>query len=209
MFSSHSSYLTITGYRSRSIFCDSYLYYIWWWWAPSAKEIWKNSMERTGLRIPESLIQMKHLLLSRKLWGVTVSGRLIRNSCWRRYSSGSDWVSEKVTKGIFYTGTGNRYLICSCVWWCHEWPQKMRGMPYVVANFEQKMLANKLFLKKRLFRIARNVRTMVDKHLNDMKEQNEDSVLVGDQSKRRPRSQKPICYDCQPQVIFEETACPN
>ena len=108
--------------------------------------------------------QMKHLLLAKELWGVVNGTETLAEDA--AATARSDF--EKKTQKAFSTlvlaiGTSQLYLVTSC-----ETPKD--AWDALRSHFERNTLANKLFLKKRFFRMEMKEGATIESHLKEMKE---------------------------------------
>ena len=101
--------------------------------------------------------QMKHLLLVKELWGMVDT--LAEDAATTARSDFQKKSQKAFSTLVLAIGTSQLYLVTSC-----ETPKDVWDA--LRSHFERNMLANKLFLKKRFFRMEG---TMVENHLKEMK----------------------------------------
>ena len=117
--------------------------------------------------------QMKHLLLAKELWGVVDGSETLAEGATAAVRSEFQKRSQKAFSTLALAiVTSQLYLVTSC-----ETPKD--AWDALRSHFERNTLANKLFLKKRFFRMEMNEGTTVEKHLRDMKELSDELAAIG------------------------------
>ena len=108
--------------------------------------------------------QMKHLLLAKELWGMVDGTETLAEDAATTARSEFQKKSQKAFSTLVLAiGTSQLYLVTSC-----ETPKD--AWDALRSHFERNTLANKLFLKKRFFRMEMKEGTTIENHLKEMKE---------------------------------------
>ncbi len=117
--------------------------------------------------------QMRHLLLSKGLWGIIDGTDVLEEGANAQAQSDHTKRSQKAFSSIVMAvGTSQLYLITSTESPVEAW-ETLRN------HFERDTLANKLFLKKKYFRTEMKESTTVEDHLKHMKEITDRLAAIG------------------------------
>ena len=117
--------------------------------------------------------QMKHLLLTKGLWGLVDGSETLTEDA----NAAAREEFQKKLQRTFSTivlaiGASQLYLVTSCEQPRTVW-EELRN------HFERDALANKLLLKKRYFRLEMKEGTSIQKHLKHMKELTDRLAAMG------------------------------
>ena len=106
--------------------------------------------------------QMKHLLLTKGLWGLVDGSETLAEDA---KAAASEEFQKKLQRAfssiVLAVGASQLYMVTSC-----EQPQT--AWEELQNHFERDTLANKLFLKKRYFTLEMKEGTSIEKHLKHM-----------------------------------------
>ena len=117
--------------------------------------------------------QMKHLLLAKELWSVVDGSETLAEGAEPAVRSNYEKKCQKAFSTLALAiGTSQLYLVTSCT-------QPKDAWDTLSNHFERNTLANKLFLKKRFFRMEMKVGTSIEKHLKSMKELSDQLAALG------------------------------
>ena len=108
--------------------------------------------------------QMKHLLLAKELWELVNGTETLAEDAAATVRSDFEKKAQKAFSTLVLAiGTSQLYLVTSC-----ETPKD--AWEALRSHFERNTLANKLFLKKRFFRMEMKEGATIESHLKEMKE---------------------------------------
>ena len=117
--------------------------------------------------------QMKHLLLAKELWGVVSGSETLEEGADAEVRSNFEKKSQKAFSTLALAiGTAQLYIVTSC-----DTPKEVWDA--LRSHYERDTLANKLFLKKRFFRMEMKEGTTIEKHLKSMKELSDQLAALG------------------------------
>lgn len=117
--------------------------------------------------------QMKHLLLGRELWSVVDGSETLADGAGAEAQSSFDKKCQKALSTLVLSISSSQlYLITS-------FDKPKDAWSALCSHFERNTLANKLFLKKRFFRMEMKEGTSVEKHLKSMKELSDQLATLG------------------------------
>ena len=117
--------------------------------------------------------QVKHLLLGKGLWNITVGNEVLSGEADQAARTAHEDKSQKALSTIvMLINPSQLYLITSCETAKEAWNNLKQ-------QFESSTLHNKLLLKKQYFRSEMSAASSMEKHLKDMKELTDRLAAVG------------------------------